>query len=220
MLQVAPQLLALTRDLANPSLANSGGLDAGAKTDATNESPPASEAIADAERRIAALERERDSLAAEVGRLEHHGDSTSLGLGNAPVSPQPAMPAEQSDLEHSPAAATLPEGMPACVLIRYLRNNADARRRAESLANALTTQGVEVADLRESAGAIRTELSFSYGPDEAIALRVGRLAGIGPVRRPQPKDGLMARPGTVELSISSDSRLAVITPSRKESNHE
>ena len=110
--------------------------------------------------------------------------------------------------------------MPERVLIRYLRNNADARRRAESLANALTTQGVEVADLRESASAIRTELSFFYAPDEAIALRVGRLAGIGPVRRPQSKDGLMARPGTVELSISSDSRLAVITPSRKESNHE
>ena len=218
--KLRPQLLALTRDLASSSLANSGGLDAGAKTDATNKSPPASEASADAERRIAALERERDALAAEVARLEHHGDSTSLGLGNAPVSPHPAMPAEQSDLEHSPASASLPEGMPARVLIRYLRNNADARRRAESLANALTTQGVEVTDLRESAGAIRTELSFSYAPDEAIALRVGRLAGIGPVRRPQPKDGLMARPGTVELSISSDSRLAVMTPSRKESNHE
>ena len=218
--KLRPQLLALTRDLANPSLANSGGLDAGAKTDATNESPPASEATADAERRIAALERERDALAAQVRRLEHRGDSTALELGNAPVSPHPAMPAEQSDLEYSPASASLPEGMPARVLIRYLRNNADARRRAESLANALTTQGVEVADLRESAGAIRTELSFFYAPDEAIALRVGRLAGIGPVRRPQPKDGLMARPGTVELSISSDSRLAVITTFRKESNHE
>ena len=213
----------MTRDLArSPPPARGLWKAAAAKTDATNESPPASErdSQADAERRIAALERERDALAAEVGRLEHHRDSTSPGLGNAPVSPHPAMPAEQSDLEHGPAAATLPEGMPARVLIRYLRNNADARRRAESLANALTTQGVEVADLRESAGAIRTELSFSYAPDEAIALRVGRLAGIGPVRRPQPKDGLMARPGTVELSISSDSRLAVITPSRKESNHE
>ena len=80
--KLRPQLLALTRDLASSSLANSGGLDAGAETDATNESPPASEATADAERRIAALERERDALAAEVGRLEHHGDSTSLGLGN------------------------------------------------------------------------------------------------------------------------------------------
>ena len=109
--------------------------------------------------------------------------------------------------------------MPGRVLIRYLRNNADARQRAESLATALRTQGVEVADLRESAGAVRTELSFSYAPDEAIALRVGRLAGIAPVRRPQPKDSLMARPGTVELSLSGDGRLAVIT-SRKESNHE
>ena len=109
--------------------------------------------------------------------------------------------------------------MPARVLIRYLKNNADARQRAESLANALTAQGVEVADTRESAAAVRTELSFSYAPDEAMALRIGRLAGVGPVRRPQPKDGLMARPGTVELSLSGDGRLAVIT-SRKESNHE
>ena len=62
--------------------------------------------------------------------------------------------------------------MPARVLIRYLKNNPDARQRAESLANALTTQGIEVADVRESAGAVRTELSFSYAPDEAIALRV------------------------------------------------
>ena len=68
-----------------------------------------------------------------------------------------------------------------------------------------------MADLRESAGAVRTELSFSYAPDEAIALQVGRLAGIAPVRRPQPKDGLMARPGTVELSLSGDGHLAVIT---------
>jgi hypothetical protein len=214
-----PQLLALTRDLASSSPPSSGGPD-GAKTDATNESSPASEATADAERRIATLERERDVLAAEVGRLEHNGDSTSPRLGNAPVSPQPAIPAERSDLEASPASATLPEGMPTRVLIRYLRDNAEARRRAESLANALTRQSVEVADLRESAGAIQTELSFSYAPDEAIALRVGRLASIVPVRRPQPRDGLMARPGTVELSISSDSRVAVITTSRKESNHE
>ena len=61
------KLLALTRDLASSSLANSGGLDAGAKTDATNESPPASEANADAERRIAALERERELLSRGSG---------------------------------------------------------------------------------------------------------------------------------------------------------
>ena len=46
-----------------------------------------------------------------------------------------------------------------------------ARERAESLANALAKQGLEVADLRESAAAVRTELSFSYTPDEAVAPR-------------------------------------------------
>jgi hypothetical protein len=82
-------------------------------------------------------------------------------------------------------------------------------------------QGVEVADLRESPGAIRTGLSFSYAPDEAIARQVGRLAGVAPVRRLQPKDALMARPGTVELKLSGDSHLTAIkTTSSKESNHE
>jgi hypothetical protein len=180
--------------------------------------PPASEAAADADRRIAALERERDALAAEVGRLERHRDSTSPGQATSPASPPPAIPAERSDLEPSPASASLPDGMAARVLIRYPRNDADARRHAESLANALTRQGVEVAALRESAGAIRTEVSSSYAPDEAIALRVGGLAGIVPVRRPQPKDDFMARPGTVELSLSGDNHLAVITTSTKESN--
>ena len=180
--------------------------------------PPASEAAADADRRIAALERERDALAAEVGRLERHRDSTSPGQAISPASPPPAIPAERSDLEPSPASASLPDGMAARVLIRYPRNDADAQRHAESLANALTRQGVEVAALRESAGAIRTELSSSYAPDEAIALRVGGLAGIVPVRRTQPKDGFMARPGTVELSLSGDNHLAVITTSTKESN--
>ena len=44
--------------------------------------------------------------------------------------------------------------------------------------------------------------------------------GVAPVRRPQSKDGLMARPGAIELSLSGDSHLAVITTSRKESVHE
>ena len=78
-----------------------------------------------------------------------------------------------------------------------------------------------MADLRESAAAIRTELSFSYAPDEATAQKVGGLVGVAPVRRLQPRDALMARPGTVELNLSGDSHLAAIkTTSRRESNHE
>jgi hypothetical protein len=226
--KLRPQVMALTGDLARPPPPGSAGVSkaAAAETNMTNEAPPASDAsatsqaAADAGRRIVALERERDALAAEVGQLERHRDSTSPRQANPPVSPHPAIPAEQSDREPGPAAATLPDGMPARVLIRYLRNNADARQRAESLANALTRQGVEVADLRESAGVVRTGLSFSYAPDEAIAQQVGRLAGVTPVRRPQPKDDLMARPGTVELNLSGDSHLAAITTSRRERNHE
>jgi hypothetical protein len=111
--------------------------------------------------------------------------------------------------------------MPARALIRFVPNNADARAEAQKLANALKRQGVEVADLRESASAIRTELSFAYAPDKTIAQQVGRLVGAGPVRRFQPKDGLMVRPGTVELNLSGDSHLAAIkATSSRESNHE
>ena len=110
--------------------------------------------------------------------------------------------------------------MPARVLIRYPRNNADARRQAESLADALKRHGVEVADLRESDGAVRTGISFFYAPDAAIAQRIGALVGVTPALRPQTRDGLMARPGAIELSFSGDSHLAVITTSRKETVHE
>ena len=105
--------------------------------------------------------------------------------------------------------------MPARVLIRYPRNNADARRQAESLADALKKHGVEVADLRESDGAVRTGISFFYAPDAAAAQRIGGLIGVAPTLRPQMRDGLMARPGAIELSFSGDSHLAVIAPFQK-----
>jgi hypothetical protein len=182
---------------------------------------PTSEAVAEADRRIATLERERDTLAAEVDRLEHHRDSAAPAQAEPPAAPQPAGPAERSGPEPDDAAlASLPEGMSARVLIRYPRNNADARRQAESLADALKRQDVEVADLRESDGAVRTGVSFFYARDAAIAQRIGGLVGIAPTRRPQMKDGLMARPGAIELSFSGDSHLAVIANSRKETVHE
>jgi hypothetical protein len=63
--------------------------------------------------------------------------------------------------------------MPARVLIRYPRNNSDARRQAESLADALKGHGVEVADIRATDGAVRTGISFFYAPDAAIAQEIG-----------------------------------------------
>jgi hypothetical protein len=184
------------------------------------ETQPASQADVDAERRIAQLKSEKGELAAEVRRLQHDRDSPTAVQTASSSPPPPTAPAERSDSELVAARATLPEGMPARVVIRYLTNNADARARAQNLASALAKQGVEVADLRESAAAVRTDLSFSYKPDEAIAQQVGRLAGIAPLRRVQPKDGLMARPGTIELSLSGDNRLAATLASKRESNHE
>ena len=179
------------------------------------------QAVADAERRIAQLEGDKEALAAEVSELQRERESPSAEQAVPPASLPPAAPAEQPESEFVAALASLPEGMPARVLIRYLANNADARAQAEKLASALARQGVDVADLRESRSAIRTELSFSYAPDETIAQRVGRLVGVAPVRRPQPKDALTVRPGTIELNLSSDSHLAATnTTSRRESKHE
>ena len=59
---------------------------------ATSPVPPlASEAAADADRRIAAVERKMDAMAAEVGRLEGHQDSTSPEQATPPASPPPAV---------------------------------------------------------------------------------------------------------------------------------
>jgi hypothetical protein len=185
------------------------------------EAEAASQAAADAERRVAELESEKVALTAEVSALQRDRQASSPEKAKAVPPPPSAAPAERSDAEPAAALASLPKGMLARVLIRYLTKNADARAQAEKLSSALTAQGVEVADLRESRTAIRTELSFSYAPDETIARQVGRVVGVAPLRRPQPKDGLMLRPGTVELNLSGDSHLAAAkTTSTRESNHE
>jgi hypothetical protein len=215
-----PELLALTAALASPPESARMSKDAGAEMNAANETPPAPQAAADAERRIAELESEKEELAAEVNRLQHDRKAPLAEEAKSPPAP-PRGQTKGSVSDSLTALASLPTGMPARVLIRYLPNNADARAQAEMLAGALQRQGIEVADLRESRSAIRPELSFSYAPDEAIAQQVGRLVGVAPVRRPQPKDGLMVRPGTVELNLSGDSHLAAIkTTSTRESNHE
>jgi hypothetical protein len=189
---------------------------------------PDAEALAEADRRIAAVESERDALAAEVARLERQDKSSASQPANPPLPVSDsttavslAPPVTESSVDFSAASATLPQDMPARVLIRYLKNNADARAQAEKLASALAARDVEVADVRDSRTAMRTELSFSYAPDETIAREVGRIVGVAPVRRLRPKDGLMLRPGTVELNLSGDSHLAEIKPtSSRERNHE
>ena len=186
-----------------------------------SEAEAASQATANAERRIAELESEKVALTAKVSKLQRDRETSSAEQAKPIPPPPPAAPAERSDAAPATALGSLPEGTPARVLIRYLKNNADARAQAEKLARALAAQDVEVADVRESRSAIRTELSFCYAPDETIARQVGWLVGVTAVRRLQSKDGLMVRPGTVELNLSGDSHLAVIkTTSTRESNHE
>ena len=240
-IKLLPQLLATLDTLRRAEEAGppTGPTDAGIIPAGEAARPPsdptAAPPTADAARRIKALESENQALAAEVASLQRNQEPISEPVA-APGSPQPAIPAERSeaqpasrgaadakrsDSELGAALASLPEGMPARVLIRYLTNNASARTQAEDLANVLKKQGVEATDIRESRTAIRTELSFSYAPDEAIAQQVGRLVGVAPVRRLQAEDGLMVRPGAVELSLSGDSHsAAIIATSTRESGPE
>jgi hypothetical protein len=181
-----------------------------------SEAEAASQATADAERRIAELESEKAALTAEVSNLLRDREASSAEQAKPIPPPPPAAPAERSDAELAAALAALPAGMPARVLIRYLKTNADARAQAYKLARALAAQDIEVADVRDSRTAMRTELSFSYAPDATIARPVGGIVGVSPVRRLQPKDGLMLRPGTVELNLSGDSHLAAIKTTSKQ----
>ena len=70
--------------------------------------PHASEAAADADRPVAAVERESDAMAAEVGRLERHQDSTSPEQDKPPASPPPAVA-----LSPAPPPTTSPVPPPA-----------------------------------------------------------------------------------------------------------
>ena len=152
-------------------------------------------------RPCAAIERQRDGPASNAGVLSPDRDTTSLVPTNAPASPPPGA-GNRSDAETHSAWALLPQHMPTRVLIRYLASSAEARRRAEGLAKTLTAQDVEVVDVREGAAPVRTALYFSYVSDLAIARRIGRIAGLPPVRAATTKDGLTARPGLLQLSIS------------------
>jgi hypothetical protein len=186
-----------------------------------SEAEASLQAAADAERRIAELESEKVALTDEVSKLQRGREASSAEQPKPTQPPPPAAAAERSNAEPAGASAALPTGMPVRVPIRYLKNDADARAQAEKLASALAAQNVDVADVRESRTAIRTELSFFYAPDETLARQVGRLVGVAPVRRLQPKDALMARPGTIELNLSGDSHFAAIkATSSRESNHE
>ena len=181
----------------------------------------ASQATADAERRVAQLKSEKEALAGEVSRLKRDREAYPAEQTNTAPTPISVAPVERSGSELVAAVATLPVGTPARVLIRYLTNNPDARVEAETVANALARQGVEVADLRESRSSLRTELRFSYAPDETIAQQIGRVVGVAPLRRVPPKDGLMVRPGTVELDLSGGDHLAAIRSiSTRERNHD
>jgi hypothetical protein len=172
--------------------------DAVAATPATSSlPPPRGEHI---ESPVAPTNPGKDIRVAATEELERDQEPISAGLATPSGSPA-AVLAERSDAGPSSALTPLPEGMPAHVSIRYSASSTEARRRAEDLAKVLITGGIEVADLRASATPIKTYLSYSYRADQSIAQRVGRLAGIAPTQASLTKDGLLARPGTIQINI-------------------
>ena len=82
--------------------------------------PLASEAAADADRPVAAVERESDAMAAEVGRLQSHRDSTS---------PEPATPLASPP----PAVAVSPVAPPATSPVLPPASEAAAERESDAL---------------------------------------------------------------------------------------
>jgi len=89
-----PELLGLTGELAKPPPTQAGSVSSEARgaRNAVNDAQPPSQAIADAERRIAALENDKEALAAEVSRLQRNQVPPSAEQPVPPASPQPAPP--------------------------------------------------------------------------------------------------------------------------------
>jgi hypothetical protein len=150
------------------------------------------------ERRLSAVESERDKLSAEVNSLKRAQGSKTASVA-APALPSPAGKSNPT----APAAGRLPQGMPPRVQIRYAASSAEARMRAKDLETALANQGVDVAELRETVVPIATRLSFFYAPDEAAASRIGRTAGLRPTLQVAARGALLPRPGTVEILLAA-----------------
>jgi hypothetical protein len=101
-----PELLALTGELAKPPSTQTGSVsnEAGGARNSVNDAQPPSQAIADAELRIAALESDKEALAAEVSRLQRNQVPPSAEQPVPPGSPQPAAPAQRSEPQSSSQA--------------------------------------------------------------------------------------------------------------------
>ena len=83
-----PELLALTGELANPPPTQTSSVsnEARGARNAVNDAQPPAQAIADAERQIAALENDKEALATEVSRLQR--DRRRFPPNNPPALPR------------------------------------------------------------------------------------------------------------------------------------
>jgi len=153
------------------------------------------------DRRVAKVDYEKDTSAAEKESLKREQDSESTPQTFAPgTQPKTADMPDRASL----ASQTLPQKISPRVLIRFAKHSNQSRRRAEDLVSALIKEGIEVADLQMSSSPLQTALSFYYIPDKAVAQRVGRLAQIQPVRRSPARNGLQLSPGLIDITFNGD----------------
>ena len=132
-----------------------------------SENQPDLQAAADAERRIAQLQSEKEALTAEVSRLQREREASSAEQASSTLSPQPASPAERSETQPTSQAA------------------ADAERRIAQLQSEKEAPTPEVSRLHRDRNA-PSSLSAGSGAraDRRVALVIGNAryqhAGIVP----------------------------------------
>jgi hypothetical protein len=136
--------------------------------------PLVSEAAADADRPVAAVERERDAMAAEVGRLQSHRDSTS---------PEPATPLASPP----PAVAALPAPPPATSPVLPLASEAaaDADRPVAAVERESDAMAAEVGRLQSHRDSTSPEPATPLAsPPPAVAVSPVAPPATSPVLPP------------------------------------
>ena len=102
------------------------------------------------------------------------------------------------------AAALLPVGVPARVIMRYTPHNVAARTRATAVGAALRARGLDVADPVGSSTLIRSSrITFFYSDDLASAREIAVILGtFGSPQARSPDNQPFPRPGTIEVSVA------------------
>lgn len=179
----------------------------------------AAEAERESSARVEALSRQLDVERQSRLDLERQvvGMRRELAaVGQTRASGSPAAAAAVGDLPHASAGrgqgsgaggseVKLPPDEVERVSLRFARDDAAARSRAQMARSALAAGGLEVAEPVADSVRGGNAVTYFYGEDEGGARRVAEILALSrPVRVRAPADGPPPRPGTVEVAIQSD----------------